>query len=68
MRVDANISDLFFNTDISDARQTDSKGHFTGFDGEALLGLAEDTLGCLSRLGVAVPTPQELVADFHKRI
>lgn len=68
MRVDANISDLFFNTDISDARLLDAKGNFVGFNEEAMLGVAEDTLGCLSRLGVAVPSPRELVDDFYKRV
>lgn len=36
-KVDANISDLFFNTDVSRARKLDRKGHFEGWDESILL-------------------------------
>lgn len=68
MRVDQNISDLFFNTDISDAVLKDEKGQFAGYDQWALKNEADVFLACLDRLGVAAPTSDELLADFYARI
>lgn len=56
--VEANISDLFFNTE-----------HVFG-DGEypELKDEAESFLGCLDRLGVPTPTVDELITDFMDRL
>lgn len=68
MTVDTNISDLFFNTDHDDAVLTES-GNFVGYDDAKLLDSADMTLQCLGRLGVQdLPTPRELVQDFHGRV
>ena len=66
--VDGNISDLFFNTDLSSAAKSDDKGQFVGWDEAAMRQEAETFLGCLARLSVAVPTIDDLLADFHKRV
>ena len=68
MAVDPSISDLFFNTDLSNANLTDKDGQFIGFDLPQLRAEAYHFLACLSRLGVAVPTVEELVSDFLERI
>lgn len=68
-KVDGNISDLFFNTDVSAARKLDKKGHFEGWEESVLLQEADDMLRCLERLGVPnLPTAIQLVEDFYKRI
>jgi len=68
-KVDANISDLFFNTDVSRARKLDRKGHFEGWDESILLQEADDMLRCLERLGVPnLPTAIQLIEDFQARI
>ena len=68
MSVNGNISDLFFNTDLSNANLTDKDGQFIDFDLSQLRAEAHDLLACLSRLGVAVPTVEELVTDFLERV
>lgn len=68
MKVDTNISDLFFNTDHDNAVLTEGKT-FAGYDDAKLLDNAEMTLGCLKRLGVQdLPAARELVQDFHGRV
>ena len=59
MSVNANISDLFFNTE----HVYDSNGNCTELKEEAY-----DFLGCLDRLGVATPTVEELIEDFYNRL
>ena len=59
MRVDGNISDLFFNT----VHETDNDGEYNNLEGDA-----QDFLDCLESLGVSAPTVEELVADFYTRI
>lgn len=62
-----NISDLFFNTDVSATAQHNADGAFTGYDHEALRAEAQMFLGCLQRLGIEVPTEDELIEDFINR-
>lgn len=65
--VDGNISDLFFNTDVSATAKHDAHGQFTGYDHEALRAEVQMFLGCLQRLGIEVPTEDELIVDFLER-
>lgn len=66
--MDQNISDLFFNTDVSDAKEYD-RGDFSGFDDDKMLYEAELFLGCLDRLNVGdLPSARELVDNFYGRI
>lgn len=67
MTIDGNISDLFFNLDLSATTEHDLHGNFTGYNDEALAAEAAMFLGYLYRLGVAVPTPEELIEDFMGR-
>lgn len=67
MKINGNISDLFFNTDLNAAAQHDLRGEFTGYDHEALRAEAAMFLGCLERLGIAVPPIDDLTADFYER-
>lgn len=67
-KVDANISDLFFNSDLDMARRHDSDGNFIGFDDEALRAEAIQFLNYIGRLGVPVPDVDELLADFYERV
>lgn len=66
--VNQNISDLFFNTDLSGAAEHDAHGQFTGWEVVKLQDEAEMFLNCLQRLGVTVPTADELIADFRARV
>ena len=68
MAIDQNISDLFFNTDLELAKTRDARGDFTGWSEAALRREAESFLGYLDRIGVARPTVDELLADFHARL
>lgn len=68
MQVNGNISDLFFNTDVSAAAQHDLNGKFTGWDHDKLCAEAQMFLDCLQRLGVDAPPIDDLIADFHKRV
>lgn len=65
MRVDGNISDLFFNTEHHAAYDSED-GQF--LDHDQLEQEAWDFLTCLQALGVAAPTVAELIEDFHNRI
>lgn len=67
IRVDANISDLFFNTQ-HDAATHDRNDQFAGYDEEKLESAASDVLGSLRRLGVPVPSVDDLIADFYGRL
>jgi hypothetical protein len=68
MHVNADISDLFFNTDVSHAVVNDKDGQFVDWNHDALREEAETFLASLDRLGVAVPTADELIQDFHNRV
>lgn len=68
MRVNTNISDLFFNYDLSDAHREDTGGDFCGYDDGVMLEKAADVIFSLEHLGVEVPTARELVDDFHARL
>lgn len=67
-RVDPNISDLFFNTDLSSTTLKDGRGHFAGYDEEKLKTEAQLFLSALDRLGVATPSVEDLIADYYGRI
>lgn len=68
-RIDTNISDLFFNTDLQDAETRDpSDGRFAGYDVAKLREQAEVFLDCLTRLGIDAPTCDDLIADFNARL
>lgn len=67
IRIDTNISDLFFNTDLSDTRVMEN-GQFARYDEGKMRTEAELFLGCLERLGVPVPSPEDLVADYYARV
>lgn len=70
-QVNTEVSDLFFNTDHEAAALLDDRGNFAGFNDEVLLEEAASFIASLERLGVAplrVPTKENLVADFHKRV
>lgn len=66
--VDANISDLFFNTNFDGCVVKDAKGRFSHYDELKLSDEAASFLGCLERLNVAIPSSTDLIADFYKRI
>lgn len=69
-RVNAYLSDLFFNYDLTTARMTSGGGEFAGYDNLALLKLAEDVIdGVQGATGVTLDsTPEDLVADFYRRL
>jgi hypothetical protein len=64
MKVEGNISDLFFNTEHG--VKYDEDGNFEEF--ASLEEEAKDFLDALDRLGVSTPTVAELIEDFHNRI
>lgn len=66
-RVNGDISDLFFNTEHN-AAEYNGQRQFTGYNEPKLREAAEMTLGSLARLGVDVPSVDELIADFYGRI
>lgn len=66
--VEGNISDLFFNTEHHFKPETDARGKTVGGEHDELEQEAKDFLDCLDRLCVPVPTVDELVADFKKRL
>lgn len=68
MAINGNISDLFFNTDVSGAAEHDASGQFTGYDDAKLREEARLFLNCLIRLDVEVPTADDLIADFYARV
>jgi hypothetical protein len=69
MSIDQNISDLFFNTDLRGAELTrDSDGVFQGYDDDKLRDDAQMFLNCLEWLGVAIPSVDDLIADFETRV
>lgn len=68
MAIDQNVSDLFFNTDVSDTVLHDAKGQFNGYDEKRLADEADMFLASLSWLGIATPSRDDLIADFYGRI
>jgi hypothetical protein len=76
MAVATAISDLFFNHDLSEAKIPDSgklneiafADDRMGYRVSVLTGIAQGMLDLLDSLGVAVPTAEELVADFYARL
>ena len=68
-KVDGNISDLFFNHDVADARVMGKTGRFVAWNRQKLLVEAESVIACLRGLGLSdLPTPAALVDDFLGRI
>jgi len=65
--IDTNISDLFFNTDVSDAAMHEN-GEFVGYDERKLEDEAKMFLASLARLNVAVPSAEDLILDYYARI
>lgn len=72
MTIDGNISDLFFNTDNSGAVIINvgpaGSRCYGGYEEEKLRDNAKMFIACLQRLGCQVPTVDELIADFYRRI
>jgi hypothetical protein len=71
MTVDDNISDLFFNTGLTECAKENADGTFAGYDDVMLRAEAILFLQYLDRMGViGVPRPSvdELLADFYGRI
>ena len=66
MRVDGNISDLFFNTEHHFVPPDKNQGMAGMYD--QLETEAEHFLACLDRLGVPTPTTEDLIADFYARL
>jgi hypothetical protein len=67
--IDGNISDLFFNTDLTGAHEEcDDDKDFAGYDTNKLREEARMFLACLDRLGVAVPSVDALLEDFNGRL
>ena len=66
--VNGNISDLFFNYDVSEAELHDGSGNYIGHDETLLTAKAQEVLDMLEALGVDVPTADELVEDFYNRM
>ena len=57
MRVNGNISDLFFNSDGANTENLCSQRE-----------AAVEFLHCLHRLGIEVPTVDELLEDYQNRL
>lgn len=66
--VDAHVSDLFFNRDLTHCRRFHKSGDFSHFDEAALAAEACEMLHSLEGLGVSVPSGSALVADFLARL
>lgn len=68
------LSDLFFAMDRSTAEVLDSKGNFEKYDPDNMLAAAKDfhasLSGYLNDMGIyhGVPSPEEIVEDFYKRL
>lgn len=67
MAINPHISDLFFNSDVSETKMADINGQFMGYNEDELARVATDFLTSLSALGVNAPTLDELLEDFHSR-
>lgn len=68
MTIDQNISDLFFNTDLSGTHLPEVEGKFAGYDEAKLQDEALMFLGSLTRLGIDVPTSDDLIENFYARL
>lgn len=68
MRIDGNISDLFFNHDHGDISVMNEDSQFDHYDDDKLRASALDFIGYLERLNVATPSVDDLVADFYARV
>ena len=67
--INANISDLFFNRDLSACKVYDRAGVFIGWDNEALEEEAKTMLSNFEGLGIiSLPTAESVVVDFHERV
>ena len=64
--VDADISDLFFNTDHGNARIV-KHGKFLGWNESELRENARMFIQTLWRLGVRPPSQEALLRDFYRR-
>ncbi len=66
--INGDISDLWFNHDNSAAWIEGDKGECGEWDETLLRVEATWFLASLKRLGVSVPTVDDLIADFYNRI
>ena len=64
----ATVSDLFFNTDHSDALIKDSKGNFSHYDDDLMMAEAETFVEQMKIINVVVPSPREMIKDFYDRL
>ena len=64
--MNANISDLFFAHDKERACKYDGED-FAGYDEDVLHEIAEEFFEAMIEIGVACPSPDELIADFKAR-
>jgi hypothetical protein len=64
----AYVSDLFFNLDHNDAKVTDEKGHFTGWDTDKMRQQARWFRNALDHIMmVDPPTVDSILSDFYGR-
>lgn len=67
--INTEISDLFFNTDMSQAVIYDKNRRFERYNTEKLLDIASDFLSNISSItNIELPNNQELVNDFFARL
>lgn len=67
-RVDATVSDLFFNLDHDEAVIRDAKGNFESYDEAKLHGLATWFATSINSIGGPYYTAEEIIADFYARV
>ena len=68
MIVNTDISDLFFNYDLTEAKVYHQNGVFSHFNEDKLFEIAKEFLNSLRRLGIECPTARQLIDDFFERI
>lgn len=68
MTVNTNVSDLFFNRELSDCKKFNGV-FFNGYDKSKLIEEAKSMISSLEGLGLSnLPNPKTLVEDFMDRI
>jgi hypothetical protein len=68
MGINSHLSDLFFNLDFEHCITSDAHGHFIEFNERALKITADWFLQSLQALGVRVPSSEELLDEFNRRV